>query len=56
MSQEISTIKGLLERLFVPQAPTTTRGDVTVEERRTEQQAALTTTRGKVASGRRTNS
>ena len=56
MSQEMSTIKGLLERLFVPQGPTTTRGDVAVEERRDEQQAAKTTTRGKVASGHRTNS
>ena len=56
MSQEMSTIKELLERLFVPQAPTTTRGDVAVEERRTEQQAAKTTTHGKVASGRHTNS
>ena len=37
MSQEMSNIKGLLERLFVPQAPTMTRGDVTVEERRIEQ-------------------
>ena len=52
----MSTIKELLERLFVPQAPTTRRGDVAVEERRTELQAAKTTTRGKVASGRRTNS
>ena len=34
----------------------TTRGDVTVEERRTEQQAAKTTMHGKVASGHRTNS
>ena len=32
MSLEISTIKEFLEKLFVPQAPTTTRGDVTVEE------------------------
>ena len=31
-------------------------GDNAVEERRTKQQAAKTTTRGKVASGRRTNS
>ena len=56
MSQEMSTIKGLLEKLFAPQAPTTTRGGVVVEERRTEHQAAKTTTCGKVASGRRTNS
>ena len=56
MSQEIGTIKELLERLFVPQAPTTTRGDNAVEEWRTEQQAAKTTTRGKVASGHHTNS
>ena len=56
MSQEMSTIKGLLEILFVPQAQTTTRGDVDIEERRAEQQAAKTTTHGKVASGRRTNS
>ena len=34
----------------------TTRGDVDVEERRTEQQAAKTTTLGKVASGYHTNS
>ena len=46
----------MLETLFVPQAPATTRGDNTVEERCTEQQAAKTTTRGKVASGHRTNS
>ena len=56
MSQEMSTIKELLERLFVPQAPATTRGDNAMEEQRTEQQAAKTTTCGKVASGRRTNS
>ena len=56
MSQEIGTTKELLERLFVPQALMTTRGDNAVEERRTEQQAAKTTTRGKVASGRLTNS
>ena len=37
MSQEMSTIKELLKRLFDPQAPTTTKGDVVVEERRTEQ-------------------
>ena len=52
----MSTIKELLERLFVPQAPMTTRGDVAVEERRAEQEAAKTTTRGKVASGCHTNS
>ena len=52
----MSTIKELLERLFVPQALTTTRGDVVAEERRAEQQAAKTTTHGKVASGHRTNS
>ena len=56
MSQEMSTIKELLEKLFAPQALTTTRGDVAVEERRAKQQAAKTTTCGKVASGRRTNS
>ena len=56
MSQEIGIIKQLLERLLVPQALTMTKGDTAVEERRTEQQAAKTTTRGKVASGRRTNS
>ena len=55
MSQEMSNIKGLLERLLVPQAPTTIRGDVAVEERCTEQQLAKTTTRGKAASGHRTN-
>ena len=32
MSQEMSTIKELLKRLFVPQAPATTRGDNAVEE------------------------
>ena len=52
----MSNIKGLLERLFVPQAPTTTKGDVTVEERRIKQQAAKTTMRGKVALRRRMNS
>ena len=36
MSQEIGTIKELLERLFVPQTPVTTRGDNDVEERCTE--------------------
>ena len=56
MSQEMSTIKELLKRLFVPQAPTTTRGDAAIEQRHAEQQAAKTTTRGKVASGRCTNS
>ena len=55
MSQEMSTIKELLERLFVSQASTITRGDFAVEERRTEQQAAKTTTRGKVASRRHMN-
>ena len=42
MSQEMSTIKELLERLFVPQGRMITRGDVT--------------TRGKVASRHRKNS
>ena len=56
MSQEMSTIKEFLERLFVPQATMITRGDVVVEERHTEQQVAKTTMRGKVASGRHTNS
>ena len=56
ISQEIGTIKELLKRLFVSQAPTTKRGDNAVEERRIEQQAAKTTTRGKVASRHRTNS
>ena len=37
MSQEIGTIKQLLERLLVLRAPTTTRVDTTVEEQRTEQ-------------------
>ena len=32
MNQEINTIKELLERLFVPQAPTTIRGDNAIEE------------------------
>ena len=36
MSLEMSTIKELLERLFLPQALTTTTGDVVVEERRTK--------------------
>ena len=36
MSQEMSTIKEFLERLFVPQALMTARGDVVVEERCTE--------------------
>ena len=56
MSQEIGPIKELLERLFVPQAPTTTRGDNAVEERRAKHQATKTTTLGKVALGHRTNS
>ena len=34
MSPEIGTIKKLLERLFVPQALMTTRGDNAVEEQR----------------------
>ena len=56
MSQEIGTIKELLERLFGPPAPTTTRGDNAVEEQRVEQQAAKTTTHGKMTSGCHTNS
>ena len=56
MSQEIGTIKQLLERLLVPWAPTTTKGDTAVEERRAEQQVAKTTTRGKATSGHCTNS
>ena len=56
MSQEIDTIKQLLERLLILWVLVTTRGDTTVEERCIEQQAAKTTTRGKAASGRRTNS
>ena len=56
MNQEIRTIKELLKRLFVPQAPTTIRGDNAVELRRAEHQAAKTTMRGQVALGRRTNS
>ena len=36
MSQEISMIKELLEKLFIPQAPKTTRGDNVVEERHIE--------------------
>ena len=56
MSQEMSTIKELLERLFVPQVPATTRGDNVVEERHTEYQAVKTIMRGKAASGSRTNS
>ena len=56
MSQEIGTIKQLLEGLLVPRAPATKKGDTTVEERRAKQQAAKTTTRGKSALGRCTNS
>ena len=56
MSQEMSTIKELLKKLFVPQAPATTRGDDVVEERRVEQQDAETNTHGKVASGHCMNS
>ena len=56
MSQEIGTIKQLLERLIVPQAPTTTRCKTVAEERRVEQQAAKTTTPSNAASERRTNS
>ena len=55
MSQEIGTIKQLLERLLVPRAPTMTRGETAIEEWRGEQQATKTTTRGKIASGHRTN-
>ena len=33
MGQEMSSIKGFLERLLVPQAPTTKRGEAAVEER-----------------------
>ena len=56
MSQEIGTIKQLLEKLLVPRAPATTRGDTTVEERRTEQQATKTTMHDKAASGHHMNS
>ena len=56
ISQEINTIKQLLERLVAPRAPTTTNGETTVEEQRAEQQAAKTTTRGNAALGRHTNS
>ena len=56
MSQEMSSIKGLLKRLLVPQALTVTRSDAAVEEWRIEQQTARTITRGKAVSGRRTNS
>ena len=56
MSQEIGIIKQLIERLLIPRAPTTTKGDTAVEKRRIEQQAAKTTTHDKAASGRRTNS
>ena len=52
MSQEMSTIKELFERLFIPQVPAAVKSDNAVEE----QQAAKTTTRGKVASARRMNS
>ena len=37
MSQEIGTIKQLLERLLVRRTLVTTRDDITVEERCTEQ-------------------
>ena len=33
MSQEIGTIKQLLERLLAPRAPTVTRGETTIEGR-----------------------
>ena len=56
ISQESGTIKQLLKKLLDPRAPTKTRGDTAVEEQRAEQQAAKTTTRGKAASGYRTNS
>ena len=56
MSQEIGTIKQLLERLLIPRAPTATKGETVVEERRTEQQASKTTVHGKVASGHHANS
>ena len=56
MNQKIGTIKELLKRFFIPQAPTTTRGDIIVEERHAQQQAAKTTTHGKAALGRRMNS
>ena len=36
MSQEIGTIKQLLERLLVPRAPATAKGDTAIEERRAE--------------------
>ena len=52
----MSTIKELLERLFVPEVPAATSGDNVVEERCTEQQAAKMTMHGKVALGRHTNS
>ena len=56
MSEEIDTIKQLLEKILVLRAPATKRGDTAVEEQRAEQQAAKTTKYGKEASGRRTNS
>ena len=37
MSQEICTIKQLLERLLVPRAPMVTKGETIIKERRTEQ-------------------
>ena len=49
-------MKQLLKRLLIPRAPLTTKGETVVEEQRTEQQAAKTTTCGKGASGRLTNS
>ena len=56
MSQEIGTIKQLLERLLVPRALMATRGEIIIEEQPTEQQSAKTTVSGKVASGHRANS
>ena len=56
MSQEISIIKRLLERLAAPQDPPNTRRETVVENRRVEQQVAQATTRGYATSTRCTNS
>ena len=56
MSQEIGTIKQLLKRLLIPRAPTATRGEAAIEERRAEQQASKTSTLSRAASGLHENS
>ena len=56
MSQEIGTIKQLLNRQVVPRAPTTTRGENAIEEQRVVQQTSKTNTYDNATPGRRTNS